>query len=294
MGTDSLFPQARDVRVVRDGVEIAAWVMGSGPPLLLLHGYPQTRAMWHRVAPALAERFTLVASDLRGYGDSSAPEGDPAHGNYSKRTMAADQLALMDELGFARFAVAGHDRGGRVGHRMALDYADRVTRLAVLDIVPTRVVFATTTKDLATTYFHWFFLIQPDGLPERLISSDPDYWLDEIFDRWSAPGTAFDARALAEYRRCFTRPANIHASCEDYRAAAGVDLEHDAADEARLGQPLLVLWGLRGAMHRIYDVPATWADLATEMTSSGIDCGHFLAEERPAETAAALGEFFRA
>jgi haloacetate dehalogenase len=259
--------------------------------VLLLHGYPQTRAIWHRVAPRLAERFTVVVADLRGYGDSSAPPGDPAHERYSKRAMAADQVGLMEQLGFGRFAVAGHDRGGRVGHRMALDYPERVTRLAVLDIVPTRVVFATADTELATAYFHWFFLIQPDGLPERLIGADPDWWLDEILARWSADGKPFDARAVAEYKRCFGRAANVHASCEDYRAAATVDLVHDTADRAPLQVPLLVMWGLRGAMHRIYDVPGTWAELATDQRSAAIDCGHFLPEERPDETASELERF---
>ncbi|MDH3226708.1 MAG: alpha/beta hydrolase [Thermoleophilia bacterium] len=288
---EPLFPGARDVRATVDGIEVAAWVMGAGPPVLLLHGYPQTRAMWHRVAPRLAERFTVVVADLRGYGDSSAPEGDPAHEHYSKRAMAADQVGLMEELGHTRFAVVGHDRGGRVGHRMALDHPNRVTRLAVLDIVPTRVVFATARTELATAYFHWFFLIQPDELPERLIGADPGYWLDEILDRWSATDAPFDDRAVSEYRRCFVRAANIHASCEDYRAAATIDLEHDAVDRARLQQPLLVLWGLRGAMNRLYDVPDTWADLAVDQRSAAIDCGHFLAEERPGETSLELERF---
>ena len=292
--SDPLFPGAKEVRAsVGDGRgEIAAWVLGSGPPLLLLHGYPQTRAMWHRVAPGLAERFTVVAADLRGYGDSWAPSGGENHAAYSKRAMARDQIRLMDGLGFDRFAVAGHDRGGRVGHRLALDHPDRVSALAVLDIVPTRIVFATADDALARAYFHWFFLIQPDGLPERLIGADPGYWLDEILSRWSGGTGAFDPRAVAEYRRCFERPANVHASCEDYRAAATIDLEHDAADSAPLAPPLLVLWGLRGAMHRIYDVPATWGDLATTLTSEGIDAGHFLPEEAPDQTLDALMRFF--
>ena len=236
---------------------------GSGPPLLLMHGYPQTHVMWHKLAPALAERFTVVATDLRGYGDSAKPPGGDDHAGYSKRAMAADQVAVMRALGFERFHVAGHDRGGRVGHRMALDHADAVTKLAVLDIVPTHKLFATTDKALATAYYHWFFLIQPHDFPETLIGNDPDYYLDFVFARWGADADAFSPEAMAEYRRCFSDPAAIHASCEDYRAAASIDLEHDEADLGRrLTCPLLALWGEKGAMHRLYDVLACWRERA--------------------------------
>jgi haloacetate dehalogenase len=277
-------------RVPTGGATINVRVLGEGPPVLLLHGYPQTHAMWHAVAPRLAERHTVVAADLRGYGDSDKPPGDPAHAAYAKRTMARDQVEMMDALGFTRFAVCGHDRGGRVGHRMALDHPDRVERLAVLDIVPTAHVFATTDQALATAYYHWFFLIQPDGLPERMIGHDPGWYLRETLRRWAAPGFAFDPAALAEYVRCFSAPEAVHAACEDYRAAASVDLAHDAADPgARIRCPLLVLWGERGAMHRIYDVAATWAPRAAgPVTARSLDCGHFLAEEAPEATGAAL------
>jgi haloacetate dehalogenase len=290
-GADEVIPRFERVEFDTGEVTIAAAVGGSGPPVLLLHGYPQTRAMWHAVAPVLAERFTVVAADLRGYGDSSKPAGDERHERYAKRTMAADQLALMRGLGHERFAVAGHDRGGRVGHRMALDHPDAVSRLAVLDIVPTRIVFASTDTPLATAYFHWFFLIQPGGLPERLIGGDPGYWLDELLRRWAMPGHEYHPAARAEYTRCFCTPEAVHASCEDYRAAASIDLEHDAADRGPLELPLLVLWGLRGRMERVYDVPATWRSLATDVTTRPVDCGHFVAEERPRETAEALLEF---
>lgn len=264
------------------GTHIAVAVAGSGPPLLLLHGFPQTMAMWHAVAPLLAERFTVVCADLRGYGASGRPEAGPDHAGYSKRAMAQDQVEVMTALGFDRFAVAGHDRGGRVARRMCLDHPDRVTAAAVLDIVPTATVFATTDKALATAYYHWFFLIQPDGLPERMIGADARWWLGETLRRWAAPGFVFHPDALAEYEAAFDDPATIHAQCEDYRAAASIDLEHDAADAgARIACPLLVLWGEKGAMHRIYDVRGTWADQGVDVRGRAIDSGHFLAEEAP-------------
>ena len=268
---------------------------GSGPPLLLMHGYPQTHVMWHKLAPALAERFTVVATDLRGYGDSAKPPGGDDHAGYSKRAMAADQVAVMRALGFERFHVAGHDRGGRVGHRMALDHADAVTKLAVLDIVPTHKLFATTDKALATAYYHWFFLIQPHDFPETLIGNDPDYYLDFVFARWGADADAFAPEAMAEYRRCFSDPAAIHASCEDYRAAASIDLEHDEADLGRrLTCPLLALWGEKGTMHRLYDVLACWRERAQAVEGRALACGHYLPEEAPEETVAALSRFFSA
>ena len=268
---------------------------GSGPPLLLMHGYPQTHVMWHKLAPALAERFTVVATDLRGYGDSAKPPGGDDHAGYSKRAMAADQVAVMRALGYERFHVAGHDRGGRVGHRMALDHADAVTKLAVLDIVPTHKLFATTDKALATAYYHWFFLIQPHDFPETLIGNDPDYYLDFVFARWGADADAFAPEAMAEYRRCFSDPAAIHASCEDYRAAASIDLEHDEADLGRrLACPLLALWGEKGAMHRLYDVLACWRERAQAVEGRALACGHYLPEEAPEETVAALSRFFSA
>lgn len=271
------------------GTQIAVAVAGTGPPLLLLHGFPQTMAMWHRVAPMLAEHFTVVCADLRGYGDSGRPAAGDDHAGYSKRAMAQDQVEVMSALGFDRFAVAGHDRGGRVARRMALDHPERVTALAVLDIVPTATVFATTDQALATAYYHWFFLIQPDGLPERMIGADPRWWLRETLRRWAAPGFTFDPGAMAEYERAFDDPATIHAQCEDYRAAATIDLVHDAADAgARIGCPLMVLWGERGAMHRICDVLGTWIGQGTDVRGRGIDAGHFLAEEAPDQTAREL------
>jgi haloacetate dehalogenase len=283
----------KDIRTRETTVH--AVVGGSGPPLLLLHGYPQTHAMWHKIAPGLAERFTVVASDLRGYGDSGKPASDAAHRVYSKRATAQDQIEVMESLGFRRFLVAGHDRGGRVGHRMALDHRDRVEKLAVLDIVPTHKIFSTVDKDVATGYYHWFFLIQGNDLPETLIGHDPAYYLRAKLRQWAGDSHAFDPRALKEYTRCFSNPACIHASCEDYRAAASIDLEHDEADmDRKLQCPLLVLWGERGLMERHYDVPATWRERALDVRGRKLACGHFPAEEKPEETLTELLSFFSA
>jgi haloacetate dehalogenase len=272
-------------------VRIAASIGGSGPPLLLLHGYPQHRAMWRHVAPRLAERYTVVATDLRGYGQSSKPSGDAGHHAYSKRAMAADQVAVMRHLGFDRFAVCGHDRGARVAHRMCLDHPRDVAAAAVLDIVPTLHLFETTDRAFASAYYHWFFLSQPAELPERLIGGAPADFLEMTLDRWSGPEFSFTAAALADYTGAFD-PATIHASCEDYRAAATVDLEHDAADlDLRIECPLLVVWGERGAMHRLYDVPATWRERARAVASRSLPCGHFVPEEAPEETVAVLSAF---
>ncbi len=271
------------------GTDIAAAVAGSGPPLLLLHGFPQTMAMWHRVAPMLAEQFTVVCTDLRGYGASGRPEAGPDHAGYSKRQMALDQVEVMSALGFDQFAVAGHDRGGRVARRMCLDHPERITAAAVLDIVPTATVFATAGQALSTAYYHWFFLTQPDGLPERMIGADARWWLNETLRRWAAPGFTFDPDALAAYEEAFDNPATIHAQCEDYRAAASIDLEHDAVDaDARIRCPLLVLWGVHGAMHRLYDVLGTWRDEGTDVHGQALDAGHFLPEEAPDATAWAI------
>ena len=265
---------------------------GSGPPVLLLHGYPQTHAMWHSVAPVLARDLTVVAADLRGYGDSSKPESGEDHAGYSKRAMAQDQVEVMAALGFDSFAVAGHDRGGRVAHRMALDHPGLVTRLAVLDIVPTHTVFSNVSQALATDYYHWFFLIQPYDFPERLIGADPDYYLEHKLGGWSAGDRGFAAEALAEYRRCFRDPATIHASCEDYRAAASIDLEHDEADlDRRVDCALLALWGDRGRIAQLFDVLDTWRDRASDVHGRALSCGHFPAEEAPEETADELVAF---
>jgi haloacetate dehalogenase len=290
-----LFEGFEQGRIEAPGAEIELVRGGDGPPVLLLHGYPQTHAMWHLVAPILAEEFTVVATDLRGYGDSSKPFGEEDHSTYSKRAMAEDQAAVMDSLGFDSFAVVGHDRGARVGHRMALDYPDSVTKLAVLDIVPTHHVFGTVGKDLATAYYHWFFFIQPYDLPETLIGADPSYYLRKKLGGWGTSLEMFAPEALSEYERCFDA-ATIHASCEDYRASASIDLVHDEAnlDEGhKVECPLLTLWGGRGVMERIYDVEAVWQEYASNARGKPLDAGHFLAEERPEETAQELTTFLK-
>ena len=268
---------------------------GAGPPLLLLHGYPQTHAMWHKVAPSLAERHTVVCTDLRGYGDSSKPDSTPDHATYGKRSMAQDQAEVMTALGFERFAVVGHDRGGRVAHRLALDHASRVERIAVLDISPTRLMYEQTTQAFATAYYHWFFLIQPYDLPERLINSDPAYFLRRKLGGWATGLEHFDPRAYAEYERCFRNPATVHASCEDYRAAASIDLEHDAADaDHKIKCPLLALWGERGVVNWLFEPLADWARVADDVSGRAISSGHYLAEEAPHETLRELLRFLDA
>jgi haloacetate dehalogenase len=274
---------------------IAYEAAGSGPPLLLLHGYPQTRTCWHRVAPALAERFAVVAADLRGYGDSSTPPDGTNHEGYSKRAMAGDMVRLMERLGHGRFAIAGHDRGGRVAHRLARDHPERVTRIAVLDIVPTKTLFDRADKEFATSYYHWFFLIQPDGLPETMIGHDPEWFLRETVRRWSGTATPLDEAAIREYVGWFSRPEAIHASCEDYRAAASIDLEHDAQDaDRRVAAPLLALWGEQGRIGRMYDVLATWREVADDVRGGALPGGHFVPEEAPQETVRELIAFFAA
>jgi haloacetate dehalogenase len=267
---------------------------GDGPPVLLLHGYPQTHVIWHHVAPLLAERHTVVLTDLRGYGDSDKPEGGPRHEGYSKRTMARDQVLVMHELGLPRFAVAGHDRGGRVGHRLALDHPAAVSCLAVLDIVPTRHAFRHADADFGFGYYHWFFLTVGSGIPERLIGGDPEFWVRTRIGNRHCGGEPFDPRAMDEYVRCFADPAAIHASCEDYRAAASVDLEHDDADAAhgnRVTAPLLALWGEHGFVGRTYDVLGAWRQYATDVRGRALPSDHYVPEEAPRETAEALLAF---
>jgi haloacetate dehalogenase len=257
---------------------------GGKPPLLLLHGFPQTHAMWHRVAPLLAAHFALVLPDLRGYGDSDKPASDAEHAAYCKRTMAADNVALMRTLGFERFAVCGHDRGGRVAHRMALDHPQAVERLMLLDISPTLTMYERTDMAFARAYYHWFFLIQPEPLPEKLIGADPAFYLRRNLGGWGSHGLeVFDPRALAEYERCFCDPTAIHAMCEDYRAAATIDLAHDRADAAaRIACPLHVLWGERGVVHRLFRPIDDWrAKAAGPVTGRATPGGHYIAEETP-------------
>jgi haloacetate dehalogenase len=263
---------------------------GSGPPLLLLHGYPQTHAMWHRIAPRLAEAFAVVAPDLRGYGRSSKPATTDDHEPYSKRAMARDQVGVMGALGHERFAVCGHDRGGRCAYRLALDHPDRVTALAVLDIIPTADVFRRLDRRFALSAWHWFFLAAPHDLPERMIAADPDaFYL-------RGGGHLFAPEALDDYRRSFREPACIHAMCEDYRAGATLDVEHDEADRGtrRIGCPTLVLWGTRGTVAGVDGVLDVWREWADDVRGRAVDSGHFLAEDAPEATCDELLAFFGA
>jgi haloacetate dehalogenase len=281
-------------RVDVDGISIPYVTGGTGPPLLLLHGHPQTHAIWHRVAPLLASRFRIVATDLRGYGDASKPPGLPDHGNYSKREMAGDQVGLMRALGHARFSLVGHDRGGRVAHRLAVDHPDALERLMVLDIAPTLAMYEQTDMRFAAAYWHWFFLIQPAPLPERMIGADPAFYLTRLMGGRHAGLSAFAPEAWAEYLRCASDPACIHAMCEDYRAAAGIDLEHDRADRAagrRIGCPLRVLWGTEGIIGKCFDPLAEWRRVADRVDGRALDCGHYLPEEAPQALAAEIVEF---
>jgi haloacetate dehalogenase len=281
----ALFPDfTRYVVHVEDDVRIDAVLGGEGPPLLLLHGHPQTRAIWHRVAPILARHFTVVAADLRGYGDSSKPAGAPDHANYSKRVMAQDQLTLMQNLGFGNFAVMAHDRGARVAHRLAVDHPDAVTRMVLLDIAPTLAMYAQTNDAFARAYWHWFFLIQPAPLPERLIDADPAAYVRDVMGRRSAGLAPFHPDALAEYQRCIALPGTAHGICEDYRAAAGIDLEHDRADRDAgrlLRTPLLALWGAEGVLHRCFEPLEEWRNVAEQVSGLALPCGHYIAEEAP-------------
>jgi len=284
-----MFAGFREEMVETGEVSIRARIGGAGPPLLLLHGHPQTSAMWHLVAPTLAERFTVVAPDLRGYGASSKPETMPDHEPYSKRTMARDQIAVMRHFGFDRFMVAGHDRGGRVGYRLALDHPDRVERLAVLDILPTVEHFQRADMAFAMAYFHWFFLAQPSPLPETMINANPDaYYL-------AGRRHLFAPDALAEYMHWCHDPRTVWAMCEDYRAAATYDYALDLADQQagrRITCPVQVLWGSKGVVGRLYDPLAVWATWTGDLRGRALDCGHYLAEEQPEETAAELLAFF--
>jgi haloacetate dehalogenase len=266
---------------------------GSGSPLLLLHGYPQTHFMWREVAPRLAQNFHTICPDLRGYGDSSKPMSSPDHYPYCKRAMAQDMIEVMASFGYNQFFVAGHDRGARVAHRMALDYPEVIKKACVMDIVPTYHMFKTTDQHFATGYYHWFFLIQPNGLPERMIGADPRYYLTEKLKRWSAPGAVFPDETVEEYLRCFSNRETIHASCEDYRAAASIDLQHDEEDRNRkVICPLLVLWGAKGFVERTYDVLDVWREYAEQIEGRSLNCGHYLPEEAPTPVYLELLEFF--
>lgn len=280
----------------RDGVRLVAGHAGDGPPLLLLHGHPQTHAMWHLVAPQLARNFTVVWMDLRGYGDSGRPADDATHATYSKREMALDALAVMQHLGHDRFQLLAHDRGARVAHRLAADHPAAVERMLLLDIAPTLAMYEHTSRAFATAYWHWFFLIQPPPLPEALIESDPVRYLRSVMGKRHAGLDAFAPEALAEYERCAKIPGTAQAVCGDYRASAGIDLEHDRADIAagrKLEQPLRVLWGEHGVVGKSFDVLALWRERAQDVSGGSLPCGHYIAEEAPALLLEEAMNFFR-
>ena len=281
----------------RDGVRLHGKAGGSGAPLLLLHGHPQTHTIWHRVAPVLAERFTVVMLDLRGYGDSGRPEADEAHVRYSKREMALDAISVMQAHGFERFGVLAHDRGARVAHRLAADHPQAVERMMLLDIAPTLAMYENTSEAFARAYWHWFFLIQPPPLPEALIASDPARYVRSVMGSRHAGLGPFAPEALAEYERCAAIDGTARAICEDYRASATIDLEHDRADIAaarKLDMPLRVLWGEHGVVGRCFDVLAHWREVARHVGGGTLPCGHYIPEEAPAELVAEVLSFFNA
>ena len=287
-----MFKDFKRIDLETSGARIHLVKGGQGLPLLLLHGYPQTHVLWHKIAPRLAEHFTVIATDLRGYGDSAKPTGDSDHGNYSKRVMAQDQVEVMQQLGYEEFYLVGHDRGARVAHRLTIDHPQRVKKLGLLDIAPTYQMFATTDQAFATAYYHWFFLIQPTPFPETLIHANPDYFLNHCLKSWSKRAGAFTTEAIAEYQRAFSQAETIHATCEDYRASATIDLVHDAQDQNyKIACPVLVLWGERGIIGKKYDVIASWQKQAHNITGMALDCGHFLPEEAPDETYQQLRDF---
>jgi haloacetate dehalogenase len=286
------FPGFQQRRVETSGASINLVIGGSGPPLLLLHGYPQTHVMWRKIAPRLAERFTIVAPDLRGYGDSSKPPAGAGFAAYSKRALARDQVETMATLGFERFSVAGHDRGARVTHRLLRDRGPMIERAALLDIVPTLYRFETIDQKSATGSFHWFFLIQPSPFPERLIAGECELFLRKMLGLSGTPG-AHEPEAYAEYLRCFSNPETIRATCDEYRAGAAIDLEHDRADLSRkVPVPMLILWGERSGQGSGYDMLSVWRSHADDVTGHAIQTGHFIPEEAPDAVYNAFSEFF--
>jgi haloacetate dehalogenase len=294
-GLARYLPGFEHLEIEGAGARIACSVAGEGPPLLLLHGHPQNRLTWHKIAPELVRAgYRVVLADLRGYGDSEKPPSAPDHSPYSKRAMAADQIAVMRTLGAERFSVIGHDRGARVAHRMALDFPDVVASLTLIDIAPTATMYERTDMAFAMRYFWWFFLVQPAPLPERMIGANPAFFLEKHIRGQMKRAGAYDADLVREYLRCYQRPETIHAICEDYRAAASIDLEHDAADDAaghKVRAPLQALWGAQGTVGTLYDVLATWREKAVAVEGRALACGHTLQEELPEETAAEILAF---
>ena len=292
-----LFPGFRVEDVSTAGAKIRTLRAGSGPPLLLLHGYPQTHVIWHKIAGRLAERFSVVLTDLRGYGDSSKPEGGTRHANYSFRAMAQDQLQVMRHFGYERFYVGSHDRGARTTHRLCLDHPEAVRKVCFLEIVPTLRMYRDTSKEFATKYVWWFFLIQKAPLPEHMVGADPEYFLDEHFEVQNGTPGALTPEAIKEYKRCFCTPETIHATCEDFRASAEIDLEMDEADEKaghKIEARVLALWGAKGAVGKLWNVLEVWQQhVSATVEGRALDAGHYLAEEQPEEVLQEFLRFFR-
>jgi haloacetate dehalogenase len=289
-----MFPGFEQRRVRTSGATINLVTGGEGPPLLLLHGYPQTHAIWHKVAPELAREHTLVCPDLRGYGDSSKPRGLADHSNYSKRAMALDMVEVMETLGYIKFDVVGHDRGARAAHRLARDHGRRVRSITVLDISPTLKMYQSTSQQFARAYWHWFFLIQEAPLPERMLAGHVPFYILKRLGRGKSGLKYFDRRAIAEYVRAFKDVRTIHATCEDYRAAATIDLVHDKQDlRKKLTMPLMAIWGKHGVVEALFDCLADWREVALDVRGRALNCGHFIPEEKPRELVAELRRFLK-
>ena len=286
-----MFKNFKLEKSVVNGIKINYRIGGKGPAMLLLHGYPQTHIMWRKIADILSKNFTVICSDLRGYGDSDKPVSDKKHFTYSKATMASDQHKLMKKLGFNKYYLIGHDRGARVAHRMSLNYSN-IMKVVFLDIIPTNNVFELANQELARKYYHWFFLIQNYPLPEKLIEANPKFYLKSKLKMWGNTNNFIETKAMKEYLRCFSKKATIHATCEDYRAAATVDILHHNKDRNRkINCPVLVLWGKRGTLDKLYDPIKIWKKWAKNVKGYSLNCGHFLPEERPVETLNAILNF---
>jgi haloacetate dehalogenase len=289
----TLFPGFASRKIRTSGASINLRTKGQGAPVLLLHGYPQTHAMWHKVAPELSHEYTVVCPDLRGYGDSSKPRGLPDHSNYSKRAMALDMAEVMSALGHERFHVVGHDRGGRVGHRLARDHGRRVRSLTVLDISPTLKMYQGTNLQFAKAYWHWFFLIQEAPTPERMLEGQAPFYILKRLGRGKSGLKHFSKEAMAQYVRAFKDPRTLHSTCEDYRAAATIDLIHDQRDRARLKMPVLALWGKHGVIEALFNCLSDWREVAADVRGRALPCGHFIPEEKPKDLLAELRRFLR-
>ncbi|HTB01050.1 MAG TPA: alpha/beta hydrolase [Bradyrhizobium sp.] len=291
-----LLPGFRQDRIKTSGAEIALSHGGKGPPLLLMHGNPFTHVCWHKVAPRLAEEYTVVLPDLRGYGDSSKPEGGPDHSAYSFRAMALDQIEVMRHLGFEKFHAGGHDRGARVLHRLCLDHPDAVAKAAFVDMLPQHHLLNNVTRSWGMFSWHWFFMVQPNPTPETMISADPEFFLRRKLSKTAQGTSFFDPRALAEYLRCIRNPETVYGMCEDYRATFGVDLEMDGADfkaGRKVTCPAMILWGANGGVGRNHDAAAIWSQYATQIERTAtVPSGHYLQEECPDETYRELRDFF--